>query len=194
MILCRATQFLGCTNCFFDKKNFNYFNFKCTPKLMPMCIQLMHCIPNCSQFTGCSVSVLENIIQTLRGDWIPLLHLISIGLPHPWYAWIIFLAGAQDPRKQLCVLVQRTAMLIRALTHTFKYVVLHWLAIILANCFTKAVASLPISPSVELTNGVKFLCWFKQALRYLFFFYRFLTTLLLLSPKYNLRWYVCIVI
>eukprot|EP00978_Attheya_sp_CCMP212_P018197 scaffold49494_cov49-Attheya_sp.AAC.1 len=77
---------------------------------------------------------------------------------------LIFFAGTRDPRKQLCV-ARRTAMLIRALEypHTFEYVVLQRLAVILASHFTKAVASLPISPSVELTNGVKFLRWSKQA-------------------------------
>eukprot|EP00978_Attheya_sp_CCMP212_P005303 scaffold11828_cov61-Attheya_sp.AAC.3 len=74
------------------------------------------------------------------------------------------LRGTRDPRKQLCV-ARRTAMLIRALKypHTFEYVVLQRLAVILASRFTKAVASLPISPSIELTNVVKFLHWSKQA-------------------------------
>eukprot|EP00978_Attheya_sp_CCMP212_P025135 scaffold80409_cov29-Attheya_sp.AAC.1 len=77
---------------------------------------------------------------------------------------LIFFGGTRDPRKQLYV-ARRTAMLIRALKypHTFEYVVLQQLAVILASRFTKAVASIPISPSVELTNGVKFLHWSKQA-------------------------------
>eukprot|EP00978_Attheya_sp_CCMP212_P045536 scaffold350234_cov55-Attheya_sp.AAC.1 len=68
------------------------------------------------------------------------------------------------PRKQLCV-AQGTATLIRALKypHTFEHVVLQQLDIILTSRFTKAVAPLPISPSVELTNKVKFLRWSKQA-------------------------------
>eukprot|EP00978_Attheya_sp_CCMP212_P008596 scaffold20223_cov64-Attheya_sp.AAC.1 len=74
--------------------------------------------------------------------------------------------GTRDPRKQLCV-AWSTAMLIQALKypHTFEYVVLHRLAVILASRFIKAVASLPIIPSVELTKGVKFLRWSKQARR-----------------------------
>eukprot|EP00978_Attheya_sp_CCMP212_P015121 scaffold38884_cov66-Attheya_sp.AAC.3 len=67
---------------------------------------------------------------------------------------------------QTTVCGMENAMLIRALKypHTFEYVVLQQLAVILASRFTtKAVASLPISPSIELTNGVKFLRWSKQA-------------------------------
>eukprot|EP00978_Attheya_sp_CCMP212_P020906 scaffold60477_cov50-Attheya_sp.AAC.2 len=62
----------------------------------------------------------------------------------------IFFAGTRDPRKQLCV-ARRTAVLIRALKypHTFEYgVVLQQLVVILVSHFTKAVASLPISPPV----------------------------------------------
>jgi hypothetical protein len=77
---------------------------------------------------------------------------------------LIFFAGTRDPRKQLCV-AWRTEMLIQALKypHTFKYVALQRLAVKLASGLTKAVASLPISLSVELTKGVKFLYWSKQA-------------------------------